>query len=201
MIFLGGCATSRSVLDVSAPVSRTVGQANGKEVFIGLVSDKRVFEENPSEPNIPSMDPSEAQDQAMKLRAIGRKRNGFGKALGDIVLQDGKSVESLTMGAIRQAFVEKGYRVVDNKDAAANAYLVTADVNKFWAWMNPGFAAITLNTEIATDLSLKSLEGSERISVSVKAADYFQTGMEGNWVEVINKALQLYVDDLKAKLK
>lgn len=202
LLMLGGCATSRSVLDVPPIQAGASSAANGKEVFINSARDKRMFLENPSEPNIPSLDPSEAQDANIKLRSVARKRNTFGKALGDIVLKEGQTVESLTSAAIRQAFIEKGYRVVDSKDKVTpNTQIVDANISKFWSWMNPGFASITLSTEISTDLTIKAPDGLSNQTISVKAADNFQTGMDGNWLEVINKAIRAYVDELKAKLK
>jgi hypothetical protein len=66
--------------------------------------------------------------------------------------------------------------------------------------MNPGFAAITLSTEISTNLSIKSPDGTNKQAIAIKASDRYQTGMESNWIEVINKALRAYIDDLKAKL-
>ncbi len=202
LLLLGGCATSRSVLDIPPPASSNIAQPNGKEVFINTASDKRVFEANPSIPSIPSLDPSEEQNDKVRLRSIARKRNGFGKALGDILLKEGQTVESLTTASIRQAFIEKGYRVVDSKDKATEStYVVDADIAKFWSWMNPGFWAITLSTEISTGISIKSPQGTDKQTVSVKAADNYQTGVEGNWIEVMNKALRAYIDDLKTKLK
>ncbi|WP_366141882.1 hypothetical protein [Propionivibrio sp.] len=88
----------------------------------------------------------------------------------------------LTAASIRQAFVEKGYRIVDSKEKTTDStYVVDAEINKFWSWMNPGFVAITLSTEISTGLTIKSQDGTERQTVSVKAADNYQTDMEGNW--------------------
>jgi hypothetical protein len=37
--------------------------------------------------------------------------------------------------------------------------------------------------------------------VSVKASDNYQIATDGNWMEVVDNALRLYVDDLKSKLK
>lgn len=205
LLLLGGCATSRSVLDVPPPASNTALQSAGKqakEVLVTTVSNQRLFEVNPPSPSIPSLDPAEDQGATIKARAIGRKRNTFGKALGDILLKEGQSVETLTAAAIRQAFAEKGYRVIDRKEKATdNTVFVEATVDKFWSWMNPGFASITLSTEIATDLTLKSAGNNRAKTVSVKASDGYQTAMEGNWIEVINKALRAYVDELKAQLE
>lgn len=199
---LGGCATSRSALDISVPASNNVAPQNGKTVFINTATDKRVFEVAPSSPEIPSLDPSEAQSDQIKLRAVGRKRNGFGKALGDILLKDGQTVETMTSASIARAFADRGYRVIASKgEVTSDTFIVDANIEKFWAWMNPGFMAITLSTQIATDLTIKSADGSDVKKVSVKASDSYQMGTESNWIEIINKALGLYLDDLKSKIK
>jgi uncharacterized lipoprotein YajG len=201
LVLLGGCATSRSVLDIPAPIARDVAQANGKKVLVVSVADRRAFATAPGSPDIPSLDPGEEQSDAIKARAVGRKRNTFGKALGDILLKEGQTVETLTARSIRQAFAEKGYKIIDRKEeATSDTLLVEATVGKFWSWMNPGFVAITLSTEIATDLAIHS-PARETTTVSVKASGNYQTAMEGNWIEVINKALRAYVEELKAKLE
>jgi hypothetical protein len=201
---LGACATSRSVIDIPQPSAASAApvQATGRDVYINPPKDKRVFEAAPASPNIPSLDSSEDSNDRIRARAIARKRNTYGKALGDILLPEGKTVESLAAASIRQAFQEKGYRVLDDKSKiSGNTYIVDAELTKFWSWMNPGFWAITLSAEISTVLDIKSPQGTNHQIVSVKASDSFQTGMESNWTEVINKALKLYVDDLKAKLQ
>jgi hypothetical protein len=201
---LGACATSRSVIDIPTPslTNATQQQATGKLVYINPPRDKRVFEASPASPNIPSLDPSEDGSDKIRARAIARKRNTFGKALGDILLPEGKTVESLTAASIRQAFLEKGYQVLDDKSKVSEGtFIVDAELTKFWSWTNPGFAAITLSAEISTQLDIKSPAGTNRQNVSVKASDNFQTGMESNWTEVINKVLKIYVDDLKQRLQ
>ena len=201
VLLLGGCAISRSVLDIPSPNTEKISQSHGKEVYINSTVDKRIFETAPSSPNTPSLDPNADQSDTVKRRAVGRKRNTFGKALGDILLKEGQTVETLTSASIRQAFMEKGYRVVTSKDETrSNTYIVDADIEKFWSWTNPGFAAITLSTEISASLSIKSPEGTSRQAIAVKASDHYQTGMEENWIEVINKALRAFIDDVKAKL-
>lgn len=201
---LSACATSRSVIDVSAPSlpSATQQQATGRDVYINPPRDKRIFEAAPASPDIPSLDPSEESSDKVRARAIARKRNTFGKALGDILLPEGKTVESLTEASIRQAFQDMGYRVIDDKSKVSEStYVVDAELTKFWSWMNPGFWAITLSAEISTVLDVKSPAGTSRHNISVKASDSFQTGMESNWIEVVNKALKAYVEDLKKKLQ
>lgn len=200
---LGGCATSRSTIDASISAVNDAPQlANGLEVFINAPKDSRVFEISPGEPNIPSLDPSENSSDLIKARAIGRKRNTFGKGLGDILLPEGQTVATLTMASIRQAFLARGYRVLDDKEKiSSKTYVVDTDLQKFWSWMNPGFWAITLSTEISASIAIKRAGDSEHKSVSVKASDTFQTGAESNWSEVIKAAQKMFADDLNGKLK
>jgi len=205
VVLLAGCATSRSVIDVPSSVPQNVHTAttvNGKSVYIDIVRDSRSFQVNPPSPNIPSLDPSEASSDAIKLRAIGRKRNSYGKALGDILLKDGITVESLVSSAIRRAFAENGYRILDNSSQITpNVYVVDADIDQFWTWMNPGFWAITLSAEISTNLSIKEGAKKQQLVVQSKSSGSFQVGTESNYLKVITDALDLYVEELKRKLK
>ena len=170
---LAGCATSRSVIDIPTPsVSNATQQSIGKEVYINPPRDGRVFEVAPASPNIPSLYSSENSSDKIRARAIARKRNSFGKALGDILLPEGKTVESLAAASIRQAFQEKGYRVLDDKSKVSEGtYIVDTELTKFWSWMNPGFWAITLSAEISTALDIRSPSGTSRQTISVKASD------------------------------
>jgi hypothetical protein len=108
----------------------------------------------------------------------------------------------VTSSAIASAFAENGYRVITNEsEATTTTVVVDASVTKFWSWMNPGFWAITLSAEIETDLKIKNHSGNTPKKISVKAADSYQVAAEANWVEVIEKALRLYVAELKAKIE
>jgi uncharacterized lipoprotein YajG len=202
VLFLSGCATSRSVIEVPLPASGEVSKSNGKEIFINSVTDQRVFEVKPREPSTPSLDPDEKQGDDIQLRAIARKRNSYGMGLGDILLPEGKTVESLMSTVVRQAFVENGYNVLSKKEQITdNTYIVDVQINKLWSWMNPGFWAITLSSEIATDVTIKYKDSSDKKTISIKASDNFQTGVEGNWLEVMQSALKLYITELKVKFK
>ena len=204
LVLFTGCATSRSIIDVpsSTPQNAQTVAANGKAVYINTVRDNRSFQTNPRSPDIPSLDPSEDLTDAIKLRAIGRKRNAYGKALGDILLKDGTTVESLIASATRRAFSENGYQVLDYSTwVTPGVYVVDVSIDQFWSWMNPGFWAITLSTEISTSLSIKEGTKQQHAVVQVKASDQFQVGTESNYLKMITGALTLYGEDLKRKLK
>lgn len=183
-VILNGCATSRSIIDVPMPVSSVENSKyNGKEIYINSVTDKRIFEIKPPEPSTPSLDPSEEQGDKIKLRAIARKRNGYGMGLGDILLPEGKTVATLIDAVLRQAFIESGYKIINNKERiTSNTYVVDAQINKLWSWMNPGFWALTLSTEISTEIAIKNNSVLDKKTIAAKVSDTFQSGKESNWM-------------------
>jgi len=198
MLTFGGCATKRGEVALQVPSSSMKTAATGKEVLIRTVADLRRFEATPGEPNTPSLDPQEAQNDAIRARAIARKRNGYGKALGDILLKEGQTVASVVGDAVAEAFVQRGYTVVATPRPSTT--IVDVDVAQFWSWMTPGFWAITLSTEISTPIRIQKPDGSSSETVYVKATGNYQTAAGGNWVEVMQQALGQYVEAVKGKI-
>ncbi len=198
---LAGCATNRSEIRIPEPGVATASQpATGKTVVIRSVKDERVFEQAPSDPSTPSLGFGGA-DQAqadIKSRAIGRKRNGYGKALGDILLQNGQTVESVVRENLTVALQQAGYQVKTTTSDTAD-YIVDVHIKKFWAWMQPGFWAISLKTNIETDLNISGKNAPTNISVHVE--DSRQLATESAWTEIINKGLQEYRNQVAIKAK
>ena len=85
VVFQSGCVTGRRSL--SLPVStHDAPSATRGQVYIATVTDNRHFENKPSDPSIPSIDGDVTKlSAAEKDRMIGRQRNTWGKAMGDIV--------------------------------------------------------------------------------------------------------------------
>ncbi|MCI0590310.1 MAG: hypothetical protein L0Y67_01670 [Gammaproteobacteria bacterium] len=200
-LLLDGCATSRGIVLLNVPIAGTQAQSNGKEIYINSVRDERAFETRPRSPNIPSLDPDEAQGDNVKLRAIARKRNSFGKGLGDILLKEDQTVESVIHDSLRQALTENGFKVIDRKeDVTDQTDILDAKIDKFWSWMNPGFWAITLSTEISTRINLKQVGHTDKNVISANTSRHVQTIVEGNWLAVMQSALRAYILDAKSKL-
>ncbi|MGN1281313.1 MAG: hypothetical protein ACI4UM_05360 [Succinivibrio sp.] len=152
---LTGCATSRGTLDLTAALSDKVQSADSvKSVFIDKYTDNRVFATNASSPDKPTYDPSKGLDDETRAKIIARKRNGYGMAMGDIVLANGLTTEKLIRNIVSQAFVDAGYTVVtddpDNKAVHANI-----NVDRFWGWVEIGFFApsVFASSELLLDLS------------------------------------------------
>lgn len=198
-----GCATKRGEVALQVPIAKTeTAPSNGKQIYINSVVDKRVFELKPADPSTPSLDPSEAQSDAVKARAVGRKRNGYGMALGDILLNENQSVSSVIKDSLKDALTDKGYQVIDAKEQITpQTYIADVKIIKFWSWMNMGFWALTLSCEIETNVDVKQEGNPQTYSLHVKTADSFQTGMESNYIEVMQKALKEYSAQAKTEIK
>jgi hypothetical protein len=157
---LSACATSRSVISVDVP--NRGPEAAGVPAKIIEVVDSRKFSVDPHNPSLPSIgNASEITDPKLTSRAVGRKRNGFGAALGDIVLPEGQAVPGLVRSAAQQALREKGYRVVepDSPDYAAAAPLAL-NIEQFWTWMRPGFSELKFYFEASVTIKGSDLPGS-----------------------------------------
>jgi hypothetical protein len=192
---LVGCATSRSEIKLHSPtVVAPAATASSAQhvVVIGKISDERVFAETPDDPSMPSLGfggAGQATDD-VKARAIGRKRNTYGKALGDVLLQPGQTVESVIRENLITAFQQAGYQVKGQGDAGSSPLVVDVHIKQFWAWFTPGFWAVTLSDNIATDLVINST--GTPVVVSTHVEDKRQVATEDAWMQIVDKGLDAY---------
>ena len=199
---LGGCATSRSELQLAPPTAKAApANPNARAVVIRSIADDRVFAQAPPEPSPPSLgfEGADAAAADVKVRAIGRKRNTFGKALGDVLLQPGQTVTGLVRDNLAVAFQDAGYRVVTDPATAPGALTVDVHVTKFWSWFQPGFWAITLAADVETKLDLSGGGLPEPVTVHVEESR--QMANDGAWMEIVDKALTAYRVAAEARLK
>jgi len=199
-LLLEGCATSRSELKLASvaaePTQATI--ATKGTVILRSVKDERIFEQAPGNPSIPSLG-FEGAAQATaetKARAIGRKRNGFGMALGDVLLENGQTVEGIVRENLAAALRQSGYQVLNANPGDPKAILMDAHIKQFWAWFQPGFWAITLHTKIETNLEVSN--SSMPIPISIHAEESGLAAPESAWIEIVDKALLAYRDKVKA---
>lgn len=199
-VFLSGCAVGRGVVDVRVPSSSS--PAAGTPVKIVSVVDKRVFQKKPPQPSMPSLKDGELNDTAITSRAIARKRNTYGMALGDILLPEDRTVVSLTEEALTKALNEAGYRVLSEGDAGyADAPALTAEIEQFWAWATPGFWEISLEFESKVALRGDWPVGDAAQTVRGYAKVGSVAATESVWKEVLDKGLQDLVDKVRSVLK
>lgn len=200
---LGGCATSRSEIKISSPGASAASPpgASARAVVIRSVKDERVFEQAPKVASIPSLgfEGASKATEEVKARAIGRKRNTFGQALGDVLLENGQTVTSLVRDSLSAALQQAGFRVATEANAGAAPLVLDVRIKQFWAWFQPGFWAITLNTAIETDLDV--VGAGAPVSLRAQATDSRQIATDSAWLEIVEKALSSYRTEAATRLR
>lgn len=201
-LFLSGCATNRGIVDVKVTRSKEVIQDNGKEIYIKLPVNQRKYEKNPIAHNVSSLNPRRTQTGSVKERAFGRKSNSYNQRIGDVLLPRKKSVDRLVQNALQQAFVEKGFKIIEDEHLInEKTYIVSSEILTFWAWHDMDFLTIILSAEIATELVIESSEGMKRQLVAVKVVHRDPTAFERRWRVVMEDAVAVYIDAVKKQLK
>lgn len=195
-----GCATSRGELDIRVPAM--ANPANGAPVKIVSVMDRRVFQISPPSADIPSLKDDDITNKAITSRAVARKRNAYGKALGDILLPEGRTVEMLVKEALTRAFREAGYRVLEPGDADYETALpVSAEIEQFWSWFTPGFWAITLEFEARVKISGPVAPFHQGEVVRGYARVKSGGATSSIWTEVIHQGLEDLIGNIKTRLQ
>jgi hypothetical protein len=202
LLALSACAVGRSALDIKSPQaanptdSRTLAK-------VTEVRDVRHFTTESPDPSRHTLGSAEdIRNAAVTGRAIGRKRNGFGAALGDLTLPEGMTVSSLVKAAATAALQQRGYRVVEEgSPEAARAFPVAIDIEQFWAWVNLGFWEGTMTHASKVVLTSNDLVQSSPAIVNAKYAMGVQVGTESNWSHVTNEGVRDLVQQIQARIK
>lgn len=198
-LLLGGCAVSREEIDLR--VAASDNPSAGQAFKISEVIDRRGFELAPAQPSTPSLKDGEITDKAITSRAVARKRNSYGAALGDYLLPEGRTVMQLTAEALTKSLRDKGYRVVrDGEPGAETAIPLQADINQFWAWFSPGFAQVTIEFEARVTLRGNwPLSGSNTVTGSGKQGTIAATTSQ--WMIAFNAGIEDLVRNTRSALR
>lgn len=203
IISLTGCATNRGYLSIQVPAN-TLTNPNGKQVYIRSITDSRLFQDKPKSADIPSLGFG-GLDKAtpeMKSRAIARKRNTYGKALGDIMLKEGQSVQGVIYEATRNSLYSLGYDVVNNlKEAKSDAIVIDISINKFWSWFLPGFWTLSLKSEIATINTITVPKKDKPITIAASSRNFCQIANAANWEKTLRLVVEDFIEKAKLELK
>lgn len=198
---LSGCVSTRGLVSLEGPVAPLSSEASASKVaVIKIIEDKRVFEEKPKQANIPSLKGGVHKASELdKAKAIARKRNGYGKAMGDILLKD-ETVALVLQKRIESALLHAGYLVVPASEADHPDLELTVKIEKFWSWMQPGFSYITLNTEIETEV-YNAASPNKPIHTYIKISKPTALATGSKWISTMNDALTDYEKRLIDKIK
>lgn len=195
LALMSGCATTRTQMSLEVPPTSSAVVSGGKPVVIDTIHDTRVFETDPDDPSTPSLKKgaSYALDATQRKQAIARKRGGFGKAFGDILLPPGENIETVTRKLLTNAFAARGYSVVDAASAPADAPHVSVDIRQFWAWFTPGFWSASIEAKLDTLLKIDSPQGHRQVTVKGYGHNAIQVAREANWQLAYQRAFEDYL--------
>ena len=197
VLALSACVTGTRKIELSVPESVSTNDKSG-EVYIDTISDNRVFEAKPSDPSTPSVNGdlnSLSKDQLAQL--IGRQRNGYGKAMGDVSLPDGQSVVDETRDLLAKGLQSRGYTVSNNSNAPIK---IDAAIDKFWGWFSPGFWSVSFETRISTNLEVKTKDGVKTVLVEGYGRNNGQVASDANWQLAFSRGFTDFLSKLDQAL-
>ena len=118
---------------------------------------------------------------------IGRQRNSFGKAMGDIALATGDSVTKRVRLLVEQGFQRKGYTITADSNAPNR---VAISVKEFWAWSTPGFVALTFEAKISCLITVNNASGVHTATIKGYGINHGQFAKDVNWQEAYDPAFE-----------
>jgi len=194
---LTGCVTGTRHLDnIAVPETVSSTKASG-DIYISTINDARIFEQKPRDPSIPSVDGKLASTPKETLSTfIGRQRNGYGGAMGQVALPKGQTVDDIVRKLLAKGLESRGYRVVADNNAPQQ---LAVDVNELWAWFSPGFASVSFEAKITTQLQFSGVK-TDNLEVKSYGLNKGQIASNANWELAFSKAFEEYLTNFDREL-
>ena len=198
LLLQSGCVTGRRSFDLPVPTGDIPAATKGT-VYIATVSDQRKFANKPSDPSTPSINGDVTTlSAAQKDRMIGRQRSGFGMAMGDIALPEGDSVTKRVRLLLEEGLKRRGCQISSEPVAPVS---ISVSVNEFWAWMTPGFFALTFEARLSCTVTVTKPDGSVTFVVKGYGKNHGQIAKDGNWQEAYDPAFEDFISNLTTELE
>jgi hypothetical protein len=191
-----GCVTGQRVIALNVPASPIVNADKGA-ISIAKVTDQRHFENQPAQASTPSIDGDvKTASRATLNKMIGRQRNGFGKAMGDVALAPPATVETQVQALVTEGLKRRGYTVV----ASPSGDSADVTIEEFWAWFRPGFAEIAFEAQIRTLVSITVSGQTRTLDVSGHGREEGQVASDEHWQRAYGLAYEDYLKNLDSSL-
>lgn len=193
-----GCVVGRRTVGLSVPPAATSMGTKG-DAYIAGVADNRTFENKPNDPSTPSIDGDvTAMTAEQKSVMIGRQRNGYGKAMGDIALPDGQTVPQQVRQLVEYALKARGYNITSNATAATK---LNVSIDQFWAWFTPGMFTVSFEARVYCALTLTKDGKSTQLVVQGYGKNSGQVASDANWKEAYDRAYTDFLNKLGTELE
>ena len=198
VLLQSGCVLGRRTIDLSIPSAAASPSLKG-EISIASVVDKRIFENKPRVPSIPSVDGNvDLLTADQKALMIGRQRNTYGMAMGDIALPADDSVLKRAKLLLEEGLKRRGYRISSEADAPHSARI---SIDEFWAWFTPGFWSISFESRVYCTIELKRLDDTFTVIVKGYGVTHGQVASDANWQLAYDLAFRDFLSKLDAELE
>jgi len=198
LLLLSGCVTGTRSIELETPNYESEITASG-DIVIKDILDNRQFEAKPASPSTPSIKNNLESASAEKLSTmIGRQRNGYGRAMGDVALIEGKNVEGEMRALLTEGLESRGYTVTENANTST---ALSVEIEKFWAWFTPGFWAVSFESALESNLKFNKADGSQaNIKVSGYGLNKGQVASDANWKLAYKRAFENFLENLDKAL-
>jgi len=118
-LILSGSVTGTRNIELALPDYYNNEKSASGTIHIGAIEDKRIFLEDSGEPSTPSVDGDLDSTSKEKLYTlIGRQRNTWGHAMGDVSLPDGGTVQEEIRRLMTRRLESRGYKVVNDSNSS-----------------------------------------------------------------------------------
>lgn len=197
LLFSTACVTGTRQVDLVVADYENDKTTNG-EIYIASIEDNRAFEAKPRDPSTPSVKGDLSSTSKEKLSTlIGRQRNGYGAAIGDVALPAGRDVRGEVKTLLKQGLESRGYTVTENKNAPIH---LQVDIDKFWAWFTPGFWVVSFESKLECDINFSTPNGNQSISVTGHGINKAQVASNANWALAYKRGFADFLMNLDTKL-
>ncbi len=196
-LFASGCVTGRRT--VTLPVTRLPGAGGDKgAVSVAAIQDQRNFQNKPTDPSVPSIDGDVSQTAKGQLAVmIGRQRNTYGHAMGDVALAGG-TVTDRMRELLEEGFRRRGYTIATGAGAPTSA---TATITQFWGWSTPGMWSIAFEANVGCELTVVRDGVTKRVTVNGHGSNKAQVASDANWQLAYSRAFDDFLVNLGAALQ
>ncbi len=196
-LFGSGCVTGRRAIDLPVPYLNSTGTGKGT-LYIASVDDRRTFQNKPSDASTPSINGDVTRCSKEDLgMMIGRQRNTYGRAMGDITLPPGDSVLKRTHALVSEGLRRHGYTIASSPGSAGTA---TVTIDEFWAWFTPGMWSVSFQANIVCDITITRDGATKKISVKGYGRNQGQVASNLNWQLAYRRAFDDFLANLDTAL-
>jgi hypothetical protein len=197
LLLTTGCVTGHRMVSLTPPTA--AHPAAKGSASLSQVKDCRQFENKPSSPWIPSIKGDvNAVSREQLGQYIGRQRNTYGKAMGDIMLPEGQTVEGCVRDLVAEALARRGYAVADAKGDAT--FDVQVKIGEFWAWCTPGMWSIPFESRLYCEVVIRRGDKESKFNIQAQGNNPGQVASDANWREAYRRAFDDFLLQLDGVL-